>query len=190
MTQYDLLLPYLEQIRSEVIGVPDVLDIAQRYPSTAMVLDIGCGTGIPITRALTERFQNVYAVDSSVEMVKRFRENLPDVPVTCTSIDGFDFFGTTFDVIVAWGIIFHLPFDVQERVLPAIVQHMRPGGRCIFTSARMRNHHVSDAMNGVEVPYYSLGYGEYSKLFIAHGAIVERMYDDVYGNTHYVVTRG
>lgn len=43
----------------------------------AVVLDIGCGSGIPIARYLTDKGHPVTGVDSSPEMIALFRTNFP-----------------------------------------------------------------------------------------------------------------
>jgi 2-polyprenyl-3-methyl-5-hydroxy-6-metoxy-1,4-benzoquinol methylase len=59
----------------------------------ATVLDLGCGTGLPISQALIERGFNVYGVDASPTIVAVFRANFPNTPVECAAVEDSDFFG-------------------------------------------------------------------------------------------------
>lgn len=47
------------------IGASFVADWCQTLPSGATILDLGCGTGVPILQVLVERGFKVYGVDAS-----------------------------------------------------------------------------------------------------------------------------
>ncbi len=47
---------------------------------SASVLDVGCGSGMPIARYLADQGHPVTGVDSSPEMIALFRPNLPGAP--------------------------------------------------------------------------------------------------------------
>jgi precorrin-6B methylase 2 len=42
-----------------------------------VVLDIGCGTGIPVTKILLDEELAAYALDASPTMSEAFRQNFP-----------------------------------------------------------------------------------------------------------------
>src|SRR5580698_10038703 len=67
-----------ENVRREILT--DMGNICQgKDPKQMTVLEIGCGSG-RITRALSEVFGQVYAVDISGEMIRLARESLHDRP--------------------------------------------------------------------------------------------------------------
>jgi ubiquinone/menaquinone biosynthesis C-methylase UbiE len=67
-----------ENVRREILT--DMTNICQgKDPGQMTVLEIGCGSG-RITRALSELFGQVYAVDISGEMIRQARESLRDRP--------------------------------------------------------------------------------------------------------------
>jgi SAM-dependent methyltransferase len=49
-------------------------------PAGAKVLDVGCGSGVPIARELVRRGFDLTGVDAAPEMLSLFRRNLPDQP--------------------------------------------------------------------------------------------------------------
>ncbi len=77
MHEYDLIARWYASDRGEHVGVPEAMALASLMPPGATVLDVGCGTGIPITRALLRAGVRVVALDSSAEMLARFRANFP-----------------------------------------------------------------------------------------------------------------
>jgi SAM-dependent methyltransferase len=76
---------------SSETGALDEADWAQTVPGGARVLDLGCGTGVPISQALIERGFNVYGVDASLTMVAAFRARFPIVPVECAAVQDWGF---------------------------------------------------------------------------------------------------
>src|SRR5271170_4677092 len=67
-----------ENVRREILT--DMGNICQgKDPLEMNVLEIGCGSG-RITRALSEIFGQVYAVDISGEMIRQAREALKNTP--------------------------------------------------------------------------------------------------------------
>src|ERR1700733_9425367 len=69
---------------------------ARTFSIGAVVLDLGCGTGIPVTKILLEAGLEAHAVDASPKMVEDFQQNFPNVPVACESVERSAFFNRTF----------------------------------------------------------------------------------------------
>src|SRR5690606_3942963 len=118
---------------STAVGTKEVRDWARTLPSGATVIDLGCGTGLPITKVLVDEGLNVYGVDAAPSFVAAFRQNLPDVPVVCESVVESSFFNRTFDGVLAWGLIFLLQPDEQRQLIRRVADILLPGGRLVFT---------------------------------------------------------
>ena len=69
------------------IGVAEVRAWARDLPRDAAVLDVACGSGLPITRALVEEGHPVFALDAWPAMVAAFRGNFPRLSVACEPIE-------------------------------------------------------------------------------------------------------
>ena len=168
---------------STAVGTTEVRDWAGTLPQGATVIDLGCGTGFPITKVLVDEGLNVYGVDASPSLVAAFRRNLPEVPVACESVVESSFFNRTFDGVVAWGLIFLLQPEEQRHLIQRVADILLPGGRLLFTSSTGTEPLVwNDAMTGLESR--SLGAAEYRKLLSEVGLYVTREYEDV-GGCHY-----
>src|SRR5688572_28883325 len=102
------------RIRSPGVGVSTVREWARSLPAGARILEIGCGSGIPITRALISEGLNVTAVDASPKMVSAFKGNFPDIPVICEAAERLKGFDQPFDAAIAWGLMFLLTPDAQK----------------------------------------------------------------------------
>jgi cyclopropane fatty-acyl-phospholipid synthase-like methyltransferase len=130
------------------------------------VLGLGCGNGVPITRALIQRGFKVYGVDASPSMTAAFRANFPAAPVECAAVEDSDFFGRSFEGVVAWGLFFLLDAEAQRRLIVKIAGALSSGGRLLFTAPREKCSWV-DAMTGRTS--MSLGEGAYRDTIEAEG---------------------
>ena len=168
---------------STAVGTRAVRAWARTLPPGATVLDLGCGTGLPITKVLVTEGLKVYGVDAAPTLVDAFRRNLPDVPVACESVLYSSFFDRTFDAAIAWGLIFLLLPDDQRSLIRRVADVLVPGGRLLFTSSVGTEPLVwMDAMTGLESR--SLGAEEYRKLLSDAGLRVAPEYEDE-GGSHY-----
>jgi SAM-dependent methyltransferase len=174
---------------STAVGTREVRDWAGTLPLGATVIDLGCGTGFPITKVLVDQKLNVYGVDASPSLVAAFRHNLPDVPVACESVLESSFFNRTFDGVVAWGLMFLLLPDEQRHLIQRIGDILVPGGRLLFTSSTGTEPLVwNDAMTGLESR--SLGAAEYRKLLSEAGISVTREYEEEGGSHYFDAVKG
>jgi len=51
-----------------------VRDWARTLPRGAAVIDLGCGSGLPITKVLVSEDLNVYAIDASPSLVEAYED--------------------------------------------------------------------------------------------------------------------
>src|SRR5262245_5216300 len=72
---------------STAIGTRAVRNWARTLPRGAAVIDLGCGSGLPITKVLISEGLDVYGIDASPSLVEAFRHNLPEIPVACESVE-------------------------------------------------------------------------------------------------------
>jgi len=164
------------------VGASVVSDWSQTLAGGATVLDLGCGTGVPISRALIERGFNVYGVDASPTMVAAFRARFPTVPVECAAVEDSDFFARTFDGVVAWGLFFLLDAEVQRRLIAKVAGVLRSGGRLVFTTPS-QSCSWRDAITGRAS--ISLGDEAYRKALKAEGMSLVGTHRDEGGNHYY-----
>jgi SAM-dependent methyltransferase len=171
--------------RSSGVGVNQVRKWARTLPRGAAVIDLGCGSGFPITEALVAEGLNVFGVDAAPSFVQAFRRNLPNTPVVCEAVQNSRFFDRTFDAVLAWGLMFLLDAEDQRRLIQRIADILVPGGRLLFTSPA-EPLVWNDAMTGLESR--SLGAEGYRSLLSAAGLSISSQYEDEDQN-HYFDAR-
>ncbi len=102
-------------------------------PPAASVLDLGCGSGVPIGRYFTDRGYAVTGLDSAPEMISLFRANLPDQDALVGDMRALKL-DRCFHGIVAWDSFFHLAHDHQRAMFAVYRDHALPRAALMFTT--------------------------------------------------------
>lgn len=112
-------LEYLEKMLSKL-----------HAPSNADVLELGCGAGVPGTELLSQRCGKVIANDISSAQVELAKSRIKGANVDFKQEDmtKLEFEPASFDAVVAFYSIFHLPREQQAKLLQSIYLWLKPGG--------------------------------------------------------------
>jgi cyclopropane fatty-acyl-phospholipid synthase-like methyltransferase len=97
-------------------------------------------------------------------------------------VEESDFFGRTFDGVVAWGLFFLLGAEVQRRLLAKVAAVLPSGGRFLFT-APSQLCSWADIMTGRTS--ISLGYDAYRNALEAESVSLVGTHCDNAGNHYY-----
>jgi SAM-dependent methyltransferase len=124
----------------------------QLIPAGADVLELGCGAGIPMTARLAAG-RRLTGIDVSPEQIRRARRNVPAATFAVADMTTYTADVGSFDAVVAFYSITHVPRDAQAALFARIRSWLRPGGAFIASLG------VEDDPGGVEddwlgVPMY------------------------------------
>lgn len=117
---------------TEKVWLDDLIKIVGRHAS---VLDLGCGTGIPILGYLLNQGLQVLGVDASHRMLEIARRNFPSVRFIQADMRELSL-NKKFDSIIAWNSFFHLPVEDQPSMFRVFKDHLKNGGILLFTSGK------------------------------------------------------
>lgn len=188
MREYDQIAEWYVAARNPAVGVADLAALTRTLPSDARVLDLGCGDGVPISQFVVREGFGVVALDSSPEMIARYRVNVPTVPARCERIEEASFAAGSFEAVVAWGVLFHLPDAEQRAVIQRVADWLRPGGRFLFTSGDAEDTSEGE-MDGVSFRYTSLGVDGYRDAVERAGMRLQSDHRDEWDNHVYVASK-
>jgi len=96
-------------------------------PAGADVLDLGCGAGIPMTATLAVG-RTVTGVDISAAQIALARANVPSATFLQTDLATLDFPSGSFDAVVAFYSLTHVPRAEHAALFGRIRSWLRPGG--------------------------------------------------------------
>ncbi|MBV9279676.1 MAG: class I SAM-dependent methyltransferase [Chloroflexi bacterium] len=102
-------------------------ELAPRLPRGGSVLDLGCGCGVPAARWLVRHGYMVTGIDLSPVQIERARRLVPDADFRCADITAVDFPDGTFDAVVSFYAIIHVPIDEQPALFGAMHRWLKPG---------------------------------------------------------------
>ena len=178
---YEQLAETFIRTRDRRIGAVTVREWSKTLPPASSILDLGCGHGLPISQVLINDGFAVYGVDASAKLITAFRERFPKAHTECSAVEDSQFFRRTFDGVVAWGLMFLLPADVQKIVIGKVARALNPAGKFLFISPQ-EPLTWSDALTGRTS--ISLGGEVYQQILRAAGLIlVGETFDQ--GDNHY-----
>ncbi len=160
---YDQCAAAYEHARQQE-AAPELTLLINRLPAGAHILDIGCGAGVPVAQTLARRFA-VTGVDLSPEQIRRAQVNVPMGTFLHADIMALSFPPASFDAVVAFYSIFHLPREEHPVLFQRIYQWLKPGGYLLATvSAVSEAAYTEDDFFGVPMYWSNYGLAEYQEL--------------------------
>ena len=107
-------------------------EFSARLAPGALVLDIGCGPGVPSTRILADRFA-VTGVDISETQLDAARRNVPKASFVRGDLMHVDFPADSFDGVTAFYSIPHVPREEHGQLFQRVSRWLVPGGFFLAT---------------------------------------------------------
>ena len=148
-------------------------------------LDVGCGcNGRFFDLLLAESFQ-AEGLDVSAEMVRRARERHPQIRFHHSDFTRWTF-PRSYDLIIAWDSLWHLPLSDQEDALIKLCDGLSDNGVLLLSmgglnsASETRNTHM-----GVPLSYSTLGIPKTRKVIAENGCICRYEEFDQAPETHF-----
>ncbi len=127
--------------------------VHDQIPSGAAVLDLGCGTGVPVARALAARYQ-MTGVDGSARSIELARQNVPNAAFLQADMTHVEFPPESFAAVISSYAIIHVPRAEHATLLHRIAGWLQPGGLLIVTMGAMESEGAVDDWLGAPM-YWS-----------------------------------
>jgi cyclopropane fatty-acyl-phospholipid synthase-like methyltransferase len=149
-------------------AVDELSPLMSRLQEGARVLDLGCGAGVPVARALAERF-DVVGADISASQLALARGQAPGVALIRADMGHLHFAPASFDAVVSFYAIFHLPREEQPALFARIRGWLRPGGYLLASLGRTDEAPYTEEFFGVEMYWSHYGTEQYRQMLLETG---------------------
>ncbi|KAF2249797.1 methyltransferase type 11 [Trematosphaeria pertusa] len=133
-------------------------------PSSPHILELGCGSGVPITRMLLDRGARVVANDISSKQLSMAKAQCPSAQFVPGDMAALSFAPASFDGVVCFYTIFHLPRAEQRGMLANICSWLKPGGMFAFNLATVDEEEIHGEFLGHGMFWSSFGVEESMKM--------------------------
>jgi SAM-dependent methyltransferase len=107
--------------------------LLERVPSRSRILDLGCGNGSIVARALVDAGHDVVGVDVSRAQLRLAARNVPELERVHGDALEVDFPPESFDAVVSTFVFGHIPRSQQPALLERIHGWLQPGGHALLT---------------------------------------------------------
>ncbi len=134
------------------------------------MLDLGCGSGVPIARFFIDYGFALTGVDAAPAMIDICRDRFPEAKWVVADMRTLAL-RRRFEAIFAWDSFFHLPPDDQRRMFPVFAAHAAPDAFLLFTSGPSAGEPIGDLF-GEPLYHASLDEADYRELLADHGFAV------------------
>jgi len=100
-----------------------------------LVLDAGCGAGMPILERLVDRFDehSTIGLDFSSRQLALAKERFGATPLVAGDMAQLPIAESTLDAVVAFYSLIHLPESQHQQALAEFSRVLRPGGRLLVS---------------------------------------------------------
>lgn len=169
---YDAIAKGFAQLRDSFNTEKKYLDeLIQRIPQKSHILDVGCGSGFPIASYLLEQGFMVTGIDGSQELLHIAKAKCPNMRGLLGDVRNIEL-NETFDAIVEWWCLFHIPKPDHEKMISRFSQWLNPGGILEFTSGDSEYEATDNTMLNQELHFYSLDPLDYERYLKKYGFII------------------
>ncbi|RKQ69592.1 methyltransferase family protein [Litorimonas taeanensis] len=164
-----------ESLATETLATEDL-------PS-ASALDIGCGSGGRFIRRLETHNFAVTGIDASAKMIDLAQDNHPRSKFIHADICDWED-QDSYDFILAWDSLFHLPLCQQKPVLSKLCTWLNKGGILFYSFGDDIGEHEGERWRGHDFTYSSIGIAENLSILMAAGLCPLHLERDQFPEKH------
>ncbi len=103
-------------------------DLATRLDRAGLVLDAGCGAGVPVMTRLVEAGLEPVGLDLSGIQLALARARVPEATLVQADLAALPFGDRSFESVVSYYAVIHVPRSNHRAVLGEVRRVLRPGG--------------------------------------------------------------
>ena len=133
---YDLVAAKYAEARDQTSSIPYLEQLSQNLAANSLILDLGCGAGLPVDRWLVDRGHRVIGLDVSGSMLDLARSNVPDATYQLGDIGELKAEQFSVDAVVSFFALIHVDRIHHRRVIETIRTYLGLSGLLLMTTGR------------------------------------------------------
>lgn len=153
--------------------------LATLLPPGSRVLELGCGAGVPSTQILVGHGFDVTGVDISAAQIALARARVPGATLVRGDMTALSFAPASFDEVVGFYSIFHLPKEEQGAMVGRIQGWLKEGGWLLFNLHAAGGDVLREDWMGVPMFSSGLGVDGNREMMRKHGEELTVVEDEV-----------
>lgn len=114
----------------------------------ATILDIGCGSGIPIDKYLVDRGFKVLGIDISEKQIELAKQNVPQAIYKVKGMEDLKDGEYQVDAVVSFYAIFHIPKEQHQDLVKKISSFLTKNGLILVTMGSGEWEGIEDDFHG------------------------------------------
>ena len=107
----------------------------KEIPKNSKILDLGCGSGFPVSKFLAEKGHEVTGVDFSKSMINLARKNVPKGKFILGDITKLKLNANSYDGAVSFYAIIHIPKERHKLIYKNLHKILKPSGVIFFNAS-------------------------------------------------------
>lgn len=147
-----------------------LVELHDRLPPGARILDVGCGAGVPVARRLTELGHHVLGLDLSMGQLVLARDHVAHLPVVAAEMSSLPVTSRTLDALVSYYAIIHVPREDHAAVFDEFRRVLRSEGWALVCVGSNDNPEDHDAQSWLGTPMYWSHFDAETTLALVTGA--------------------
>jgi 2-polyprenyl-3-methyl-5-hydroxy-6-metoxy-1,4-benzoquinol methylase len=144
--------------------------ISEFFPKQGKVLDLGCGSGVPVSSYFAEKGFDITGVDISYKMIELVKRNIPKGNFHVSDMLECNFSNEEFDIIISTFAIIHVPQDKQVILFEKIFNWLKKDGVCFLVLGSSNEKEIIDNnWHGVKMFWSHFNSEEYKTMLTKTG---------------------
>lgn len=120
-----------------------IVDFTKKINKNANILDVGCGTGYPISAYLSNNGFHVTGIDISSKMIEKAKQlNLSNATFYKKDLLNFET-NEQYDAIIAFDSLWHIDYNFQKNIYQKLANLLKKDGLLLFTHGKENGEIVS-----------------------------------------------
>ena len=154
---YDLIAKqYRAWTQGNAVRLRFLDEVLARLAPGDRVIELGCGSGEPVARRVSERHELI-GIDISTEQLRLARGAAPRATFIEADIAELDLPAGSADAVIAFYVLGHLPPRQHRAVLSAAVSWLRPGGLLVINAPITVGEGIEHDWLGVPMYFGGIG---------------------------------